>query len=163
MNMSWGWRCCCCFLLLVQSELDFVAEHRAELKIGFLNAVLDSLEISVLWNRSIYRSLYLWLCYSRLWLTGLSIRVFTIRAQCQLLVVEVGTVVNYQCMRSWLQLCSHCAHACQTPALLLDQHVSHHWQRGARIFFPECWSTILLNVWNAELCPVCWNAKNACW
>ena len=40
--------CCCCFLLSVQSELDFIAEHRAELKIGFLNTVLDSLEISVL-------------------------------------------------------------------------------------------------------------------
>jgi len=53
--------------------------------------VLDSLDISVLWNRSIYSSLYLWLCYSRLWLTGLSIRVFTMRAQCQLLVVKVGT------------------------------------------------------------------------
>ena len=40
--------CCCCFLLSVQSELDFVAEHRAELKIGFLNTMLDSLEIAVL-------------------------------------------------------------------------------------------------------------------
>jgi len=47
-------RCCCCFLLSVQSELDFIAEHRAELKIGFLYKMLDSLEITVLWNRSIY-------------------------------------------------------------------------------------------------------------
>jgi len=58
----------CCFLLLVQSQLDFIAEHRAELKIGFLYKMLDSLEITVLWNQSIYSSLYLWLCYSRLWL-----------------------------------------------------------------------------------------------
>jgi len=65
--------CCCCFLLSVQSELNFIAEHRAELEIGFLYKMLDSLEITVLWNRSIYSSLYLWLCDTWLWLTELRI------------------------------------------------------------------------------------------
>jgi len=36
------------------------------LKIGFLYKMLDSLEITVLWNRSIYSSLYLWLCDTRI-------------------------------------------------------------------------------------------------
>jgi len=37
-----------CFLLSVQSELNFIAEHRVELEIGILYKMLDSLDITVL-------------------------------------------------------------------------------------------------------------------
>jgi len=35
--------CCCCCFLLVQSELDIVAEHRAESKFFIIEVLLNSL------------------------------------------------------------------------------------------------------------------------
>jgi len=49
-----------CFVLSVPSELDIIAEHRAELEFSISYVMLDSLKITVLWDRSIYSSLYLW-------------------------------------------------------------------------------------------------------
>ena len=38
----------CCFVLSVQSELDIIAEHRAELEFSISYVMLDSLKITVL-------------------------------------------------------------------------------------------------------------------
>jgi len=70
--------CCCrCLLLWVQSELDIIAKHHAELKCGVLCVILNSLKITVVWDRSVCSSLYIWLFDTWLWSAELYIHAFT--------------------------------------------------------------------------------------